>query len=354
MRPYGRQLFICIDGDCADEAQAAKLSSHFFALAKAHGLTNMQNPHRTKCTLSDCLGVCSGGPIVAVYPDGIWYHHVDEALLERIFTEHLVDGRIVEDHVFHRLYSPGQEPSYAPATRGDGNSPETDSNPQPKNKNLDGIDNLQIADETISPPLVTTSPTTPTVETKEESAARRSEIRRRKKKKGLVIVNTGDGKGKTTAALGLMTRAWGRKMRVGMLQFLKHENANFGEIRAARRMDIDWIGTGDGWTWTSKEMDETQARALRGWQVAQQKITEGNYDVFVMDEFTYPLHYGWLDTREIIDWLKDNKPPMQHLIITGRYAPPALVEFADLVTEMRAVKHPYNEQGIRAQPGVEF
>jgi cob(I)alamin adenosyltransferase len=180
-------------------------------------------------------------------------------------------------------------------------------------------------------------------------------VRQARKKKGLVIVNTGNGKGKTTAALGVMTRAWGRKMRVGVIQFLKNENARFGEIKAAGRMgDIDWISTGDGWTWTSKDMDETEARARHGWQLAQARISGGEYDLFIMDEFTYPLHYGWLDTMEVITWLKAHKPDKLHLIITGRYAPEALIEYADLVTEMREIKHPFREQGIRAQAGIEY
>lgn len=183
----------------------------------------------------------------------------------------------------------------------------------------------------------------------------RAAVRRAKKKKGLVIVNTGAGKGKTTAALGVMTRAWGRRMKIGVMQFLKHENARFGEIRAAERMgDIDWIATGDGWTWTSDNMDETEARARHGWQVAQERIVHSGYDLLVLDEFTYPLHYGWLDVNEVLAWLEEHKPPMLHLIITGRYASQALIDFADLVTEMREIKHPFREQGIRAQVGIEY
>jgi cob(I)alamin adenosyltransferase len=174
-----------------------------------------------------------------------------------------------------------------------------------------------------------------------------------KKKKGLVIVNTGNGKGKTTAALGLLFRAWGRGMRVCMLQFIKNEKAKYGEIKAARKLDIEIIPTGDGFTWLSKDMDETTARARHGWKMAQEKIASGDYDVIVLDEFTYPLHFGWLDVDEVLGWLKENKPPMLHLVITGRDAPEKLIEFADLVTEMQEIKHPYQE-GIKGQPGVEF
>lgn len=178
--------------------------------------------------------------------------------------------------------------------------------------------------------------------------------RRGRQKKGLVIVNTGNGKGKTTAALGVMTRAWGRNMKVGIIQFIKHEKARFGEVVAGERMGLDWIVTGDGFTWTSRDMDETEARARHGWQIAQERITNGQYDILVLDEFTYPLHFGWLDTTQVIDWLRTHKPPGLHLIITGRYAPPALIDYADLVTEMREIKHPFKDQNVQAQAGIEF
>lgn len=176
----------------------------------------------------------------------------------------------------------------------------------------------------------------------------------RSKRRGLVIVNTGNGKGKTTAALGVVLRAWGREMRVGGVQFFKHENANFGELRALERMGVTLTPIGDGFTWTSRDLDETQARALHGWEVAKERIASGAYDIFVLDEFTYLMHFGWLDTAEVMAWLAANKPPMLHLIITGRDAPEALIAFADLVTEMREVKHPFRDQGIKAQKGVEY
>jgi len=178
--------------------------------------------------------------------------------------------------------------------------------------------------------------------------------RREMKSKGLVIVNTGNGKGKSTAAFGVMTRAWGRGMKVGVIQFLKNENARYGEIRAAKKMGIDWLATGDGWTWTSKDMDETTARAVHAWGIAQEKIINSGYDLLILDEFTYALHFEWLDTEAVLAWLTANKPPKMHLIITGRYAPNALIDFADLVTEMREIKHPYKLQNIKAQAGIEF
>ena len=173
-------------------------------------------------------------------------------------------------------------------------------------------------------------------------------------KKGLVIVNTGDGKGKTTAALGILMRAWGREMRVCMLQFIKNQDARYGEIRAAERMGVEIIPLGDGWTFKSKDLDETIALARHAWEEAKKRISCGNYDVVILDEFTYPLTYKWLNEDGVIQWLCENKPPMLHVVITGRKASKKLIEFADMVTEMRLIKHPYQEQGIKAQKGIEY
>lgn len=192
------------------------------------------------------------------------------------------------------------------------------------------------------------------LESTEEAKARRAAARTARRRKGLVIVNTGNGKGKTTAALGVVLRAWGRKMRVAVFQFLKNEHANFGEIKAAKQLGLEFIPMGDGWTWTSKDMEQTAARARAGWDRVCATIVEGAYDILVLDEFTYLLDFGWLDADEVISWLKENKPAHLHLIITGRNAPPALIDYADLVTEMREIKHPFKEQGIRAQPGIEY
>ena len=169
---------------------------------------------------------------------------------------------------------------------------------------------------------------------------------------GLVIVNTGKGKGKTTAALGVALRAWGRGMRVIVLQFIKHSTANFGEQRAAQKMGLEMRAMGDGFTWRSKDLDKTADLAVAHWEDCKEIIASGDYDVIILDEFTYPMHYGWVDTNEVIEVLK-NRPEMLHIIITGRNAPEELVEYADLVTEMQVVKHPY-QKGIKAQPGIEF
>ena len=172
-------------------------------------------------------------------------------------------------------------------------------------------------------------------------------------KKGLVVVNTGNGKGKTTAALGVLFRAWGRDMRVEMFQFLKHTGSQFGETRAAKKLGIPMTAMGDGFTWRSKDKEQTQALAIQQWENCKAAILSDQHDVIILDEFTYPLHYGWIPVDEVIELLKQ-KPHMLHIIITGRHAPQELIDFADLVTEMREIKHPYREQGIKAQPGLEF
>ena len=175
----------------------------------------------------------------------------------------------------------------------------------------------------------------------------------RRVRHGLVIVNTGEGKGKTTAALGVLFRAWGRDFRVRMFQFIKHSTARFGEHRAAKKLDIRIEAMGDGFTWLSKDMDQTTALAVAQWERCREAILAGGEDIIILDEFTYALHYGWVQVEEVLDTLK-RRPEGMHVIITGRYAPDELVEFADLVTEMKLIKHPYQEQGIRAQPGLEY
>ena len=177
--------------------------------------------------------------------------------------------------------------------------------------------------------------------------------RRPRVKKGLLIVNTGEGKGKTTAALGVIFRAWGRDFDIRMFQFIKHTGARFGEQRAAEKLNIPIEAMGDGFTWLSKDMDRTEALAVEQWNKCREVILEGKEDIIVLDEFTYALHYGWVPVEEAIDALR-RRPKDLHVIITGRYAPQDLIDCADLVTEMKLIKHPYQDQGIRAQQGIEF
>lgn len=171
--------------------------------------------------------------------------------------------------------------------------------------------------------------------------------------RGLVIINTGPGKGKTTAALGVMLRAWGCNLRSRMFQFIKHTNASFGEHRAARKLDIPIEARGNGCTRRSKDLDQARALAVTQWQRCKTTLEDGDEDIVVLDEFTYPLHYGWISVADVTTTLKRRRPGMQ-VIITGRYAPQDLIDFADVVTEMEVVKHPYRDQGIKAQLGIEL
>ena len=170
---------------------------------------------------------------------------------------------------------------------------------------------------------------------------------------GLTIVYTGKGKGKTTAALGAVLRAWGHGLRVCVIQFVKSEKGRWGETVAAERLGIEWHTMGAGFTWRSKDAARDAAKAREGWALAQVKIASGAYDLIVLDEFTYLCKFGWLDSQQVVAWLAAHKPAHTHLVITGRDAPPALIAYADLVTEMCKVKHPFDD-GVAAQRGVEF
>ncbi|MGC9358834.1 MAG: cob(I)yrinic acid a,c-diamide adenosyltransferase [Anaerolineae bacterium] len=170
---------------------------------------------------------------------------------------------------------------------------------------------------------------------------------------GLLIVYTGDGKGKTTAALGLVLRAWGHGMRVCVVQFIKSARGRWGEVKAASKLGITWHTMGTGFVWEPGDDEQARQRALETWELAKEIIASGEYDLVVLDEFTYPLQYAWIKTGEVVDWLQQERPSSVHVVITGRNAPEHLVAVADLVTEMRNVKHPFDE-GVPAQKGIEL
>ena len=170
--------------------------------------------------------------------------------------------------------------------------------------------------------------------------------------KGLIIVNTGDGKGKTTAALGMMLRAWGHGMKMVVLQFIKSSSLDCGEHRAIRKMGVEVITGGAGFTRRGRNATESMRLAVELWGHAREKIGSGDYDMVILDEFTYPLKYGWLSIDEVLDVLR-NRPVEVHVVVTGRDAPQGLVDFADVVVEMREVKHVLPE-GVKAQKGIEY
>lgn len=170
-------------------------------------------------------------------------------------------------------------------------------------------------------------------------------------RRGLVLVYTGEGKGKTTAALGLVLRSVGRGFRPRIFQFMKHERAAFGEHRALERLGVPIEGLGDGFSWRSRDLERSAQLARAGWARAAEAIASGDWDLVVLDEITYPLTFGWLGVEEVLEALS-SRPRHVHVVLTGRGAPEELVAFADTVTEMRKIKHAY-EAGVPAQRGME-
>ena len=171
--------------------------------------------------------------------------------------------------------------------------------------------------------------------------------------KGLLMVFTGDGKGKTTAALGMALRAAGHGMKVCFIQFIKG-SWKYGEMEAVKRFDglIDFHVMGRGFTWKSENMAADRHLAIEAWGFAQQAMASGKYHTVVLDEFTYLLNFHMVDLETCLADLADRDDDL-HVVITGRYAPPELMAAADLVTDMKPVRHPF-EHGITAQAGVEF
>jgi cob(I)alamin adenosyltransferase len=174
----------------------------------------------------------------------------------------------------------------------------------------------------------------------------------RERQRSLVLVNTGDGKGKSTAAFGVVMRALARDWRVCVIQFIKSAKWKVGEEKLARSLGVDWLKGGDGFTWESPDLDQSAGRAVAAWQLAAAAIAGGEYELVVLDEITYPLAYGWLDTDEVVAAIRD-RPARVNIVATGRRAPPELIEAADTVTEMVKVKHAF-DRGIRARRGIDF
>ncbi len=173
----------------------------------------------------------------------------------------------------------------------------------------------------------------------------------RKDRHGLFIINTGDGKGKTTAALGLLLRATGREMRAGMFQFVKRMNDG-GEHRAAERLGVEIIPLGAGCPLGRETTADDEQLARAGWEHCRVLLANGDYDVLILDELTLPVAWGWLDGSDIIETIK-SRPVGTHVVITGRQAGAEMIAAADLVTEMREIKHPYRTERLRAQAGID-
>ena len=167
-----------------------------------------------------------------------------------------------------------------------------------------------------------------------------------------MIVNTGDGKGKSTAAFGVVMRGVARGWRVSVIQFVKSGRWKVGEEQVARRLGVDWAKTGDGFTWLTDDLQRSRALAAAAWELAYATIAAGDHQLVVLDELTYPINWGWIDGAEVAAALRD-RPEHVNVIATGRDASPELLAIADTVTEMRKLRHAY-DSGVRAKRGLDF
>jgi cob(I)alamin adenosyltransferase len=178
-------------------------------------------------------------------------------------------------------------------------------------------------------------------------------MKTRERRRGLVVVNTGEGKGKSSSAFGMVFRAAGWGMKVCVIQFIKGQWQT-GEQKAAEKFDnIEWHALGDGFTWDTKNPEQDIKTSRDIWQLSQQKILSGEFDVVLLDEINYCSGYNWILGQEIAEFIQNNKPSWQHLILTGRNAPAEVIAIADTVTDMSKVKHVF-DQGIKAEQGIEF
>ena len=168
----------------------------------------------------------------------------------------------------------------------------------------------------------------------------------------LVVVNTGNGKGKSSSAFGIMIRGVARGWNVAVVQFIKSGDWKVGEEKIGRQLGVDWFAFGDGFTWDSEDMSNDIAHARAGWSKAVELMNAGEHQLLIFDELTYLSSFGWLPIGEVVDAVRD-RPRHVNVVITGRDAAPELIDLADTVTEMVEVKHAY-QQGIRAMRGIDY
>jgi cob(I)alamin adenosyltransferase len=173
-----------------------------------------------------------------------------------------------------------------------------------------------------------------------------------RRQRSLVLVNTGDGKGKSTAAFGVVLRGVARGWRVSVIQFLKSEKWKVGEEEVCRGLGVEWARTGDGFSWLSDDLERSAALAGAAWELAKATIAAGEHRLVVLDEITYPINWGWIDGDEVAQALRE-RPEQVNVIATGRDAPAALIGVADTVTEMTKVRHAF-DNGVRAKRGIDF
>jgi cob(I)alamin adenosyltransferase len=168
----------------------------------------------------------------------------------------------------------------------------------------------------------------------------------------LVLVNTGDGKGKSSAAFGVVMRALARDWPVAVVQFLKSGGWNTGEEKIGRQLGVDWFAIGEGFTWESEDLTQDEAVAQEAWRQAKELIQADRHRLVVLDEITYPMNWAWISIDDVVATIRE-RPAKVNVIATGRDAPAPLIEIADTVTEMRSVKHAY-ERGIAAKKGIDY
>ncbi len=178
-------------------------------------------------------------------------------------------------------------------------------------------------------------------------------MKKRERRKGITLVHTGDGKGKSSSAFGMVFRAAGWGYKVCVIQLIKGKWKT-GESQAAAHFEnIEWHALGDGFTWDTKNPEQDLKTSREIWEFAKEKIRSQEFDMVLLDEINYCCGYGWFTGKEIADFIREEKPNWMHLILTGRNAPEEIVEVADTVSEMRKIKHVF-DTGIRAEQGVEF
>ncbi|HEX5539496.1 MAG TPA: cob(I)yrinic acid a,c-diamide adenosyltransferase [Methylophilaceae bacterium] len=170
--------------------------------------------------------------------------------------------------------------------------------------------------------------------------------------RGLLLIHTGNGKGKSTAAFGLLSRALGHGMKAAVIQFIKGRSDTGEEAFFRNCPDLSWHVMGDGFTWETQNAEQDAKSAQKAWQLACTYLKDENVDVIILDEFTYTLKYHWLAMSDVIAALRE-RPAMQHVIITGRAAPAELIAIADTVSEIHLVKHAF-QAGVQAMPGIEW
>jgi len=170
--------------------------------------------------------------------------------------------------------------------------------------------------------------------------------------KSLLLVHTGHGKGKSSSAFGVMIRGLAREWKVGVVQFVKSGNWNVGEEKIGRQLGADWFALGEGFTWDSQNLEQDKKTGAAAWKKAEELLKSGAYDLLIFDELTYLLNWNWVETQLVIDALV-TRPEHINVVVTGRDAPQSLIDIADTVTEMRNIKHAY-ENGFKAKRGIDY